>query len=150
MQLTNRVTDNQYVVFKLAEEYYGIDIYKVKIIEKLMDLTRVPNAPEYIEGVVNLRGEVVTVIDLRKRFGFEERDYDGDVRIIIVGVEDMVVGLIVDSSSEVIHLSSDQIDPPPQLDEKGARGFVNAIGKSDERLIMILDLEKVLDIKNNN
>lgn len=147
MEITKRTTDNQYVVFKLGEEYYGVDIYKVKIIERISDFTRVPNAPEYVTGVMNLRGDVVTVIDLRKRLNYESFEISNDSRIIIVTVNEMEVGLIVDSSSEVLQLDNEVVDKPPTIGENISDDFVSGIGKKDGRLIILLDLEKVLNIK---
>lgn len=136
--------ERKYVVFKLEEEYYGIDINNVKSIEKAQDFTRVPNANYYIKGVINLRGEVVPVIDLRKRLGFHEKEEDGNSRIIIVMVHDIQVGLLVDSSSEVITFDEDEIDSAQTMKDNVSEDFVKYIGKKENRLIILIDLIKVV------
>lgn len=140
-------SDNQYVIFKLDNESYGIDILQVETIEKVMDITRVPHSPLYVEGVINLRGEVVPVINLRKRFKLiDMNNNDDNNRIIIVTLEDMIVGLLVDSSSEVIHLNGEEIEETPKLSNHIDIDYINLIGKKDNRIIMLLDLKKVLGV----
>lgn len=150
MNISNRIDNNQFVAFKLNDEYYGIDINNVQTIERIMSFTRVPNAPEYVKGVINLRGEVVPVIDLRKRFNFKTKEIDKDSRIIIVSHNEIIVGLLVDSSSEVIQLGKKDIDNPPNVGEDTSQKFVNGIGKKDERLIMLLDLKELLKLNDSN
>ena len=137
---------NQYVLFNLEDEIYGLDILQVETIEKVMDITRVPHAYDYVEGVINLRGEVVPVINLRKRFDLPEKDRNDDTRIIIISFEEMIVGLMVDSSSEVIQLTAEEIDELPKVSNSLDTNFVNCIGKKDNRIIMLLDLIKVLGV----
>ncbi|QZY56772.1 chemotaxis protein CheW [Crassaminicella profunda] len=137
-------TDNQYVLFKLDNEYYGIDILHVETIEKVMDITRVPHAAHYVEGVINLRGEVVPVINLRKRFNLPQEELNDESRIIIISVEEMVVGLLVDASSEVLHFDFDAIDEVPNFSDKLKNDYVKGIGKNEDRIIILLDLKKVL------
>jgi len=139
-------SNEQYVIFKLGEEYYGIDIYKVKTIEKLSKFTRVPNAPEFIKGVINLRGEVVSVMDTRKRLGLECKEIGNNSRIIIVNHEDIVLGLMVDSSSEVIQISNDDIDNPPAIGDSISSKYIEGIGKKDGRIIILLNLAKILEL----
>ncbi|MBS3995460.1 MAG: purine-binding chemotaxis protein CheW [Alkaliphilus sp.] len=139
-------SNNQYVIFKLEDESYGIDILQVETIEKVMDVTRVPHSPFYVEGVINLRGEVVPVINLRKRFNLNNTSNNEDNRIIIVTLEEMIVGLLVDSSSEVIHLNMEDIEELPKLSNNIENDYVDIIGKKDKRIIMLLDLKKVLGI----
>lgn len=138
---------NQYVVFKINEQYYAIDIFKVKIIERISDFTRVPNSPSYIKGIINLRGDVVPVVDLRARFSMESKIDKENSRIIIIRLEELIVGLIVDSSSEVISLEQGDIDPPPSVAASKEYDYISGIGKVDERMIMILDVNKVLEIQ---
>ncbi len=136
----------EYVLFKLENEYYGIDIHNVETIEKVMPITRVPYTRNFIKGVINLRGNVVPVIDLRKRFKLIEKEYDDNSRIIIVKLEEVTVGMIVDSSSEVIQLGEDDIDDAPVLKGSNDESYVKCIGKKNNRIIMIIDLYKALDI----
>lgn len=150
MNITNSNTDNKFVIFKLAEQDYGIDIYNVRVIEKVSKYTRVPNAEDYVKGVINLRGEVVPVIDLVKRFGvLSENIDDSESRIVIVSVKDVVVGLLVDSSSEVLTLYKDDIDSTPNIGEQVSDDFIKGIGKKDGRLIMLLDLERVVGVNED-
>lgn len=136
--------ENKYVVFRLENEFYGINISNVKSIEKIQGITRVPNSPDYVKGVINLRGEVVPVIDLRIRFGLETKEYDSSSRIIIILIRDIIIGLVVDSSSEVIQLTQEEIDKPPTVSNDATEDFVMGLGKKDNRLVILLDLLKVL------
>lgn len=142
--------EKKYVVFKLQNEFYGIDIENVQGIEKVQDFTKVPNAKDYIKGVINLRGEVVPIIELRKRFGLAEREIDENSRIIVVFLNEIQVGILVDSSSEVIEFNSEEIDIAPTSIENNSEDFVKSIGKKDGRLIILLSTEKILDIKNDS
>lgn len=144
MNSKESMNSNQFVLFKLGYESYGIEIERVKTIEKITNITRVPNTKPYVKGVINLRGEVIPVIDLRKRFGLPLKDYDNDTRIIIVSIKDIVIGLIVDSSSEVIYLNDNEVDNPPTIGESDTVEFIKGIGKKDGNLIMLLNLKKVL------
>lgn len=149
----NNISDKKYVVFKLEDEFYGIDINNVKAIEKIQDFTRVPNSKDYISGVINLRGEVIPIIDLRKRFELQEKEIDFNSRIIIVFLNELQVGMIVDSSSEVIQFSEDEIDVSPSIKDTAYEDFVKSIGKKEGRLVILLNTEKVLgvsEIEENN
>lgn len=142
------VEDKKYVVFKLENEYYGIDIENVQGIEKVHDFTIVPNAKKYIKGVINLRGEVVPIIELRTRFGLEKKELDDDSRIIVVFLNELQVGILVDSSSEVIEFNQSELNSAPTVLDESYEDFVKCIGKKDERLIILLSTEKILDIKD--
>jgi len=137
------------VLFKLDNEYYGLNIHEVRTIERVSDITRVPNAQDYVEGVINLRGDVVPVINLRKRFSLPQIDLDEDARIMIVSVEDMTVGLLVDSSSEVLQLSAEDIDTSANFSSNIENDYVIGIGKDGDRIIILLDLKKVLFISQS-
>lgn len=143
------MSEKKYVVFKLQNEFYGIDIDNVQGIEKVQDFTIVPNSKDYIKGVINLRGEVVPIIELRKRFGLVEKEIDENSRIIVVFLKDLQVGMLVDSSSEVIEFTPEEVDTAPTSIESNYEDFVKAIGKKDERLIILLSTEKILDIKDD-
>lgn len=138
---------NQYVVFKLDDENYGVPIKYVETVEKLTKITRVPNAPYYINGVINLRGEVIPVMDLRKRFGLEHISVTDDSRIIVLSVDEISVGILTDSCSEVIALDREQIDETYGLTISVEDDYVEGIGKFDERMIIILHVPELL--KNN-
>ncbi len=137
--------ENKYVIFKLDKEYYGIPIGNVLSIEKTRETTRIPNAPEYIKGVINLRGEVIPIIDLRCKLGMEFRDLSKNSRIIVVKANEIVVGLIVDSSSEVLEIDKENIDKPPTNENNKFIEYISGIGKTLDRLIILLDLVKILE-----
>ncbi|WZL74866.1 chemotaxis protein CheW [Clostridiaceae bacterium 35-E11] len=143
-------TQNQYVLFRLDNEYYGIDILNVQTIEKVMNITRVPRALDYVEGVINLRGEIVPVINLRKRFLLPEIKVNEESRIIIVSIEDTVIGLLVDGSSEVLQLAAEDIDDVSNITDSIRNDYIKGIGKKDNRIIILLDLKKVLGSIENS
>ena len=135
---------DQYVILKLDGEYYGIAINFVETIEKVLEITRLPNSPEYLKGVINLRGEVIPVIDLRKRFGMGDTTITEESRIIILSFEDIVVGILVDTSSEVLTIENDQIDNTNALIDSTEDNYIKGIGKIGDRMIIILDIMKIL------
>lgn len=139
--------ENQLVVFKLANEYYGVDIALVESIIKMQTLVAVPHAPDFVEGVTNLRGVVLSVVDLRKRFGLPEIETSKDTRIIVVEINNLTVGMIVDAVTEVLRLQEESIQPPPPLMVTAASAFITGIAKIDERLVILLDLKKVLSLE---
>ncbi len=136
----------EYVVFKVNKESYGIEIKYVENIERMLPITRVPYTNEYVEGVVNLRGNIIPVIDLRSRFGIERIGYGDESRIIIVNYREYMVGMIADSSSEVLQIDRSTIDPAPSIKD-GINDFVLEIGKKDDRIIMLIDLQKTLGLE---
>ncbi|MCT4507976.1 MAG: chemotaxis protein CheW [Tepidibacter sp.] len=137
-------TQERYVIFKLKSEFYGININYVQTIEKMIEITRVPKANAYVKGVINLRGEIVPVIDLRKRFNIESSSYDKDSRIIVNKIDDMLVGFVVDSATEVKEIYKEDIDYSI-VDEGFNDGFIKGIGKIEEQIIILIDINKVLD-----
>ncbi len=140
-------TEIQLVVFKLGREDYGISILQVQEIKRIMDITRVPNSPDYIKGVINLRGSVLPVIDLKKRLALPPADYTDDTRIIIVKVEEITVGLIVDGVSEVTTLSSANIEPPNTVSGGGVSGqYLSGVGKQDDKLLILLNLATIVGV----
>ncbi|MHB0877683.1 MAG: chemotaxis protein CheW [Anaerolineae bacterium] len=137
--------DQQVVVFQLANESYGVDISKVQEIKAMVPITSVPRAPEFVEGVINLRGQITPVVNLHTRFGLENRDYSKETRIIVVNMDGDWVGLIVDSVSEVMRLSDDTIEHPSDLVATVDSDFIRGIAKVDEeRLVILLDLDRML------
>lgn len=136
--------DNRYVVFKLNQEYYGLPIEKVISIEKIGEITRIPNAPDYIKGVINLRGEVIPVVNLKKKLNIGDNELNMNSRIIVVNEDEMVVGLVVDFSSEVLEIDREDIDKPPETKDNQLIEYISGIGKTSDRLIILLDLLKIL------
>ena len=137
--------DLKVIVFAIGDEEYGVEVSQVKTIERMAPLTRVPKTPRFVKGVMNLRGVVVPVIDLRKRFDIEEREYDEETRIIIVSVNDMEVGLIVDSANDVIEIQENQIEDPPEVVGGIKAKYLRGVAKLNERLLVMLNLEEVLN-----
>ena len=134
----------QLVSFKIGEEEFGVDILKVQEINRVVQITQLPNAPDFIEGVMNLRGRVVPIVNLRKRFGLPAKEYDKNTRIIVVDLNGKTVGFIVDSVSEVLRLSKSVVEPPPDLVSGIDSEYITGIAKLDDRLLILLDLEKIL------
>ena len=137
--------ENKYVIFKLGTEHYGIPIDNVLSIEKVGRTTRIPNAPDYIKGAINLRGEVIPVINLGRKLEMESRELDKNSRIIVVAANEIVAGLIVDSSSEVLEIDKENIDNPPTTESNLFIEYINGIGKTSDKLIILLDLMKILE-----
>jgi purine-binding chemotaxis protein CheW len=136
--------DHQLVIFELANEYYGVDIATVESIIKMQPITVVPHAPSFVEGVTNLRGKVLPVIDLRKRFHLPGSVARTDTRIVVVSIDANEVGMVVDAVSEVLTISEAAIEPPPSLVTTLESAFITGIAKLDSRLVILLDLGKVL------
>ncbi len=134
----------QVVVFRLSNEEFAIDIQQLREVLKYVDITRLPQTSHFIEGVINLRGDVIPVIDLRKRFGICEGTIDARTRIIIVEITDQLLGLVVDQVSEVLYFSGDQIQDPPKGIIGDKSRFIRGIGKKDNRLIIILSPDMVI------
>ncbi|MFH1743168.1 MAG: chemotaxis protein CheW [bacterium] len=137
----DRRETRQFVSFNLAGEEYGIPILRVQEIIRYESLTRVPKSAEFVEGVLNLRGQVVPVIDLRRRFDLPTTERDSSSRIVVIEVDEQVIGLIVDSVSEVRTIEAGQIDPPPPLGSQIHTEFISGMGKLDGRLIILLNLD---------
>lgn len=134
----------QLVSFKIGNEEFGIDILKVEEIIRIISITKIPNAPEFIEGVVNLRGRVIPVVNLRTRLGFERKEFDNQTRVIVVEVNGSTLGFIVDSVREVLRIPKSITEPPPALTTSINTEYITAVGKLEDRLLILLDLEKVL------
>jgi len=141
--------DLQIVGLRIGRETYGIPIALVREIVRVPDITAVPNTQEYVEGVINLRGKIVSVMDLRKRFGESAVENNRKNRIVVVELESRTVGLIVNSASEVLKISSSEIAPPSSVFIDGEVDYVTGVAKLGERLIILLDLNKVLKTRDS-
>lgn len=135
----------EFLSFALGEEQYGVDILKVQEIRGYDAVTRVPDAPDYIKGVINLRGTIVPVIDLRLKLRLKEARYDAFTVMIVLNVEDRVVGIVVDSVSDVIPLADEQIRPTPEFGAAVDTRFISGIGTVEDRMLILLDIETLLD-----
>lgn len=139
--------DIKIIIFQLKDKEYAIPVNQVRSIEKLQHITRVPRTTDYIKGVINLRGVVTPIIDLRKRFGIDNLENTESTRMIIVALDQMEVGLIVDAANDVIDIKTDAIEPPPEVVGITEAEYINGVVKLEKRLLILLDLEKVLNIE---
>lgn len=139
----------QLVSFQLGHEVFAIDILGVQEIIRLTEITQVPNAPHYVEGVVNLRGKVIPIINLRARFGLAVTTPTKDTRIVVVEVAHMILGFIVDSVEEVLRLPEECIEILPPTGRGGAEDCHRGVGRVNERLVMVLDLEQLFCVRTS-
>ena len=140
-----QVTAMQVVAFKLHDEEYGVNIFQVQEINDMSDITRVPFAASFIKGVINQRGSVMPVIDLKKRLGIEETPYGHTARIVTVIVGDLQVGMLVDAVTEVLTLRSKLVDPKKTVSDRAMEKFLSGIGNIDGRLVTMLNLEEIVN-----
>ncbi len=133
----------QLVSFKIGSEEFGVDILKVQEINRMMQVTKVPNAPEFVDGVVNLRGRIIPVVDLRTRLQMSRKEHDKDTRIIVIELDGTVIGFIVDEVSEVLRIPRNITEPPPPMVAGIDADYITAVGKLEDRLLILLDLEKI-------
>ncbi|MEW9501283.1 chemotaxis protein CheW [Jeotgalibacillus marinus] len=138
-------SETKVIIFRLVNKEYAVPVQHVQSIEKVMPVTRVPRVASHIKGVVNLRGVVTPIVDLRTRFSLEEGKYDEDTRIIIVTYENKEVGLIVDSANDVLDLPEGSIGPQPNVVGSVEADFISGVAKLDRRLLILLHLNKVLE-----
>jgi len=136
----------QVVAFKLRDEEYGVNIFQVQEIRNLVDITRVPFSANYIKGVINLRGSVLPVIDLKKRLGLEQIPYTDKTRIVTVKVGDLPVGMLVDAVTEVLTIPTKLVEAKKAISEKDIGKFVSGIGNIDGRLVIMLNLEEIVGL----
>jgi purine-binding chemotaxis protein CheW len=142
---TNEATGSlQLVSFHLADETYGIEITKIREIILMGEITRIPQTPHYVKGLINLRSTVIPVIDLRARFGLPENELTDDSRIMVLNVGTRTVGIIVDAVSEVLRVTNDQIAPAPPTVASLGNEYLNGLVKLEDQLLILLDIEKIL------
>jgi purine-binding chemotaxis protein CheW len=134
----------EFLTFALGSEEYGVDILKVKEIRGYDAVTRLPDAPDYIKGVINLRGTIVPVVDMRLKFRLERAEYTALTVMIVLNVADRVVGMVVDSVSDVVQLSAEQVRAVPEIGATIDRQFLTGIGTLDERMLILLDIERLM------
>ncbi|HWI55130.1 MAG TPA: chemotaxis protein CheW [Desulfobacteria bacterium] len=134
----------QFVVFGIGTEEYGVPITQIKEINRLTTATKVPKSPTFIEGIINLRGQIIPIVDLKKRFDLELTEYTGDARIIVIQVSSSTFGVLVDSVSEVLRISTSDIEPAPNIVSGIDSRYITGVAKVGERLLIMLDLDKLL------
>lgn len=131
------------VTFRLGSGEYAIDIMQAKEIIKMEKITLIPNAPYFVEGVINLRGNIIPIIDLKKRFNLEESEGDKNTGIIIAKIEDVDMGIMIDSVSKVVSISNSDIQPPPSMLQGIGQRYIKGVGKLEDKLLVVLDLDKL-------
>lgn len=137
-------TEFQLVVFKLGSEEYGVLITQVMEIIRLTPATKIPRSPQFIEGIINLRGQIIPIVDMKKRFDLPATGYTGDARIIVIQVGDNTFGIEVDSVSEVLRVNSSHIDPAPKIVCSIDTKYITGVAKVEDRLLIVLDLDMLL------
>lgn len=146
-ETTDKATDDevqQWVTFKLDTETYGINVMLVQEILRYSEIAPVPGAPEYVLGIINLRGNVVTVIDTRSRFGLESSEISDNTRVVIIESDKQVIGILVDSASEVVYLKASEIDVAPNVGNDESAKFIQGVSNRDGELLILVDLNKLL------
>lgn len=133
----------QLVSFKIGDEEFGVDILKVQEINKMMQITKVPNSPVFVDGVVNLRGRIIPVIDLRARLNMPRKEHDKNTRIIVVEIDTKTIGFIVDEVKEVLRIPVGITEPPPDMVAGIDSSYITAVGKLEDRLLILLELERI-------
>lgn len=135
----------QLVVFQLGEEEFGLDIMQVQEIIRIPEITRIPHSPDHVKGVINLRGKIITVINLDTRFGMEQKVHDDNSRIIVAEFDENVVGMVVDSVSEVLRLPLSTVEQVPEIvSGKINANYLKGVGKLEDRMLILLDITKVV------
>jgi purine-binding chemotaxis protein CheW len=134
----------QVVSFKLGSEEYGVDIAQVQEINRMVAITHVPRAPQFMEGVINLRGQLIPIIDLRTRFGMPRTEHTKNTRIVVTEIGSKRVGMVVDSVSEVLRIPTEQIEEAPEMISGVDTEYIRGVGKVEDRLIIMLDLGRVI------
>ena len=140
------IEGGKFLTFHLKGEEYGLEILKVRDIIGLMDITHVPQTPEYVKGVINLRGQVIPVIDLRLKFSLQGNEYDKKTCIIVVSVNDVLMGIVVDTVSEVMDIDSENIETTPSFGTALETDYILGMGKVEEKVKILLDIDKVLTL----
>jgi len=145
-QVINTLVGNarEYLTFKLGNEEYGIDILKVQEIRGYDQVTPIANSPSFLKGVINLRGTIVPIIDMRIKFGVSKAEYDQFTVVIILNIAHRVVGIVVDSVSDVTPLSADQVRPTPELSGAVDTSYIDGLASLSERMLILLDIEKLM------
>jgi len=135
----------QLVSFALGGEEYAVDILKVQEINRMSEIARVPNAPPYVEGVINLRGRVIPVVSLRKKFKMEEKALDAQSRIIIMDIQGLTIGIVVDAVSEVLRIPAGTVDPAPPMAVGVSAEYIKGIAKLEDRLLILIDMDRLIE-----
>lgn len=144
MAKSTMVAEKQMILFELGSEIYGLDVATVHEIIRMQPITKVPRAPLYVEGVINLRGKVIAVVDLGKKFGMEKAERDKNTRIVVINIQDTTLGIIVDAVTEVIRLPADSIEPAGGMITFAHLDYLQGVAKMGEKMVIMLALDKLL------
>jgi len=134
----------QFISFSVGDEEYGLELLRVKEVIRVREITWLPKAPSFVKGIINLRGDVIPIIDLRDKFGLVAKEATAMTRVIVVEVEGKLMGMVVDSASQVVRIPADQIDPPPPVFGGVSQEFITGVGKIDDKLIILLNSDAIL------
>jgi purine-binding chemotaxis protein CheW len=134
----------QLISFTVGAEEYGLELLRVKEVIRMRQITWLPKAPPCVKGIINLRGDVIPIVDLRERFGLAAQEQSAMTRVIVVEVQGRLVGMVVDSASQVVRIPVDQFDPPPTVMGEESRDFITAVGKLGDKLIIMIDVDRIL------
>ncbi|HEB33117.1 MAG TPA: chemotaxis protein CheW [Spirochaetes bacterium] len=135
---------DQLISFAIGDDDYGVNIQTVKEVIRHREITRLPKAPAFVKGVINLRGDIIPILDLRERFGMEQKEYTGMTRVIVVEIDGRSIGTVVDSVSHVIRIDEGQIEPPPPCVGQITEEYIRGVGKVGEKLIVLLNIDRIL------
>ncbi|MGE5474101.1 MAG: chemotaxis protein CheW [Ignavibacteriales bacterium] len=135
----------QYVVFGIEDESFALDIEKVKEIIKPIEIAHVPNVPEFIEGMINMRGKVHAVINIRSKFKIPKKEFDEGTKIILVNMNSMLAGIIVDGVSEIVRVDDQDIGETPEIITKASPEYIKGVIKKDEKMLIVLDIDRVIN-----
>jgi len=136
----------QFISFSVGTEEYGLELLRVKEVIRLREITWLPKAPTFVKGIINLRGDVIPIIDLRDRFGLEPRDQTAETRVIVVEVKGRLMGMVVDSASQVVRIPTDKVDPPPPVLGGFSQEFITGVGKLEDKLVILLNADAILTV----
>jgi len=148
LQLTGGEDEEQFIIFSVDTEEYGLSVLRVQEIIRYLSPTKVPQAPPFVEGVIDFRGEVIPILNLRARFNLPPRSYDTFSVIIVIEANGKIVGLTVDQVSDIINIPNEKIHPAPEFSAQKNTRYLTAMGKLGERLVLILDLDKIMDLRD--
>ncbi|QXM05783.1 chemotaxis protein CheW [Crassaminicella indica] len=138
------MAEKQYVIFKLENESYGVDIMRVQEICEYKESVKVPNTPKFVDGIINLRGDIIPIISLRKKFNLQEEQVNSDTRIIVIHLQENQVGFLVDEASQVLRINEEDIEPAPEIVTGVDKKYITGVGKLEDKIVLLLDLEYIL------
>jgi purine-binding chemotaxis protein CheW len=138
----------QLIGFMVGAEEYGLELQRVKEVIRMRQVTWLPKAPPSVKGVINLRGDVIPIVDLRERFGLSAQEQQSRTRVIVAEVRGRLVGMVVDAANQVVRVPEDQFDPPPPITGELAKGLVTAVGKVEDRLVIMIDVDRIFSTED--